>query len=80
MSANFGLSSESEIQYNTMVYNLMYLMQYRLRKFYAGEEVNEKNFESTLLTTFEKCKALEKGKLIKPMFSEAITDLIKVVR
>ena len=52
MSANFGLSSESETQYNTMVYNLMYLMQYRLRKFYAGEQVNEKNFESTLLTTF----------------------------
>lgn len=63
MSVNSGFASrKDETAYTTLVYNLLYLLQYRVRKFYANETVNESNFKHTLLKTVNRCAKMEKSK------------------
>lgn len=53
MSVNGGFATRASDQcYNVLIYNLMYLLQYRIRKFYQNETVNEHNFRHVLLKTF----------------------------
>ena len=80
MSVNGGFATKAmDSQYNTQIYNLLYLLQYRIRKFYANEVVNENNFVNLLIKTYNKTIKLETSKYIPPRFSEAIKDLIMSV-
>lgn len=77
MSVNGGFStSKTETAYNTLVYNLLYLLQYRIRKLYAQESVNEHNFRNCLLRTYSKTVKMESDKFLPPKFSAAVKDLI----
>jgi hypothetical protein len=80
MSVNGGFATKAmDSQYNTQIYNLLYLLQYRIRKFYANEVVNENNFVNLLIKTYNKTIKLETSKYIPPRFSEAMKDLIMSV-
>ena len=80
--SKFGgfLTVEADSAYNTLLYNLVYLLQFRLRKFYQGDEsVNEGNFKKVLWKTFQKMNKMESRKGRPPKFSGAVGDLIEVL-
>ena len=80
MSVNGGFATKQlETQYNTLVYNLLYLMQYRIRKLYNNQSFNEINFKHVLLKSYKKTLKMEEQKYIQPKFSEAIKDLIQII-
>jgi len=80
MSVNSGFATKlMETSYNTLVYNLLYLFQYRIRKFYSNESINESNFRNIVLRSFQKAKKLEKSKFLEPKFSVAVKDLISLM-
>jgi hypothetical protein len=60
MSVNGGFATSLiDGKYNTLVYNLLYLLQYRIRKFYKNETVNEHNFRTVFLKAASKAIKLE---------------------
>ena len=59
--------------YQTAVYNLIYLLQYRVRKQVLQEPVHESKFRRVLLSTYEKTEQLEQAGDFK--FSRAMKDL-----
>lgn len=80
MSVNGGFPTKAvDTQYNTLVYNMVYLLQYRIRKFYTKESVNEHNFRHVLLKTYTKSVKLEASKFLPPKFSEALEDLVDLM-
>jgi len=80
MSVNGVLSTrEIETQYNTIVYNLLYLLQYRVRKLYSKQSINELNFQSALLKAYNKSVQIEKTIVGPPKFSEALKDLAQLI-
>ena len=75
-SVNSGFATKQlESTYNTLVYNLIYLLQYRVRKFYLDEPVNENTFKHVLRRALRKCTKMEQHKFASPKFSQALTDL-----
>ena len=80
MSVNSGFATrQNEVQYNTLVYNLLYLLQFKVKKGYdttAAPELNEMNFRHLLLKTYQKAQKMEQTKCVLPKFSLAIKDLI----
>lgn len=72
-------TKQGESQYNTLIYNLIYLLQYRLRKFYTQEPCNETAFRHTLLKTYKKSTKMEQDKFIPPKFSEAVKDFAQLM-
>ena len=76
MSINGGFATRQlDETYNTLVYNLIYLLQYRIKRLYNSEVVSEKNFQKVLAKTFKKVQQLEGHKYTPPRFSEAMKDL-----
>jgi hypothetical protein len=76
MSINGGFATAVlERTYNTLVYNLIYLLQYRIKRLYNADVVSEKNFQKVLGKTFNKIKRMETDKHSSPKFSEAMKDL-----
>lgn len=79
-SINSGFATRhTESIYNTVVYNLIYLLQYRLRKVYRSEALNESNYQAVLIRAVRKLQRMERSKFAKPKFSEALTDLCDVL-
>ena len=79
-SVNSGFATKQlESTYNTLVYNLLYLLQYRLKKLYTSETVSETNFKHVMMRVVRKCAKLEQTKFAYPKFSEAISDLCEVL-
>lgn len=64
-----------EESYNTLVYNLLYLLQYRIKRLYTDDTVNERNYKKVLHRTYLKARHMERDKFIPPKFSEAMKDL-----
>jgi hypothetical protein len=76
MSINGGFATRNlDETYNTLVYNMIYLLQYRIKRLYNSEVVSEKNFQKVLAKTYDKIKQLEGHKYTPPRFSEAMKDL-----
>ena len=76
MSINGGFAiAVFERTYNTLVYNLIYLLQYRIKRLYNADVVSEKNFQKVLGKTFNKVKRMEADRHLSPKFSEAMQDL-----
>ena len=76
MSVNQGFATKAlETQYSTVVYNLLYLLQYRVKRMYCQENVNEANFRRVLVKTYKKAKKMEIDKFLPPKFSDAMKDL-----
>jgi len=73
MSINGGFATAAlERTYNTLVYNLIYLLQYRIKRLYNSDVVSEKNFQKILGKTFNKVKRMEVDRYLTPKFSEAM--------
>jgi len=76
MSINGGFATAVlEKTYNTLVYNLIYLLQYRIKRLYNADVVSERNFQRVLGKTYNKCKRMEADRHLNPKFSEAMQDL-----
>jgi hypothetical protein len=76
MSINGGFATRNlDESYNTLVYNMIYLLQYRIKRLYNSEVVSETNFQKVLAKTYDKVKQLEAHKYTPPRFSEAMKDL-----
>jgi len=72
-----GGETNTEQTYQTLVYNLVYLLQLRLRKFYLNESLNEKTYLGILANLHSKIRNSETQEQTK--FSEAIKDLMQVI-
>jgi hypothetical protein len=80
MSINGGFATRTlDETYNTQVYNLIYLLQYRIKRVYNSEVVSEKNFQKVLAKTYDKIKHMEAHKYTPPRFSEAMKDLADLI-
>jgi hypothetical protein len=55
-------------------------MQYRLKKLYSHESVNENNFKYAFLKTYSKASKMEEKKFVPPKFSEALKDLTSLIK
>ena len=86
MSVYSGFSTRTqETLYNRTLYQLLYLLQYRLQKFYKQgkppclippEQCKEEKFQSFLQLTYEKLFSMDHFKYLPPRFSGAAKDLI----